>query len=122
MNDRPIQQMSLRAFRDSVAELRQPVEVSKRGPDGLIRVLGSWTPYKTEPIANLDLTEDQDQVPGGTTAIRGGQYVREDRAPLDLPTDDDHGPKVINSPDDVPAVVEMHPVRAVPKPSQRRRR
>lgn len=101
-NDRPMRQMSLRAFRDSIADQTSPVEVSKREDDGNIRVLGFWTPYNRHPVASL----------GPLPAVR-----------LELPIDDaEVVPVVINSPADVATAIRVDPVRAVPKPSQQKRK
>lgn len=133
-----MRQMSLRAFRDSIATLHQPVEVSKRDGDGNIQVLGFWTPYMQHPpdAKPVPILEDQPPVSGGVAAIRGGQYVAEERTPLDIPIDDEPefpmaeetefdrhpltAPRVISSPEQVAAAVRVDPLRAVPKPSQRK--
>lgn len=179
MTDR-LKQISLRKFRETVADLHEVVEVSKRDTDGNINILGYWTPYMTYPAGAstvpLEPLEDQPPVPGGTTAIRDGGYVREERAPgppsplidkvpptyevvdgrpvlqgsvLDLIDDDevdfpvgedsefDRHPRtmdkpvvpgqgiaggVIKTPEEAAVAVAVNPVRAVPKPSQRKKR
>lgn len=94
MIDRPTTQISLRRFRETIADLRDPVEVSRRDADGNITVLGSWTPYA----------------------------IRKTEAPnLDLELDLAPKPKVIRSTAEVATIVAPHPVRSVPKPSQRKR-
>lgn len=108
--------MSLRKFRDQIATITEVVEVSRRETTGNINVLGFWTPYMqyapdAKPLKSLDiLTDDVDPVPGGTTAIRDGEYVRE-------------LPKVIKTPEEAHAATAsaVRSVRAVPKPSQRKR-
>ena len=95
MTDRPSTQLSLRRFRETIADLRDPVEVSRRDSDGSMRILGAWTPY-----------------PQSQTEAK----------PLELPLDDEPvAPKVIKTPQEVAAVVRVDPVRAVPKPSQMKR-
>ena len=91
MIDRPSTQISLRRFRETIADLRHPVEVSRRDADGSMRILGAWQPYQ--------------------------QLAEAPSLDLDL----DPVPKVIKSPEEVATVVAPHPVRAVPKPSQRKR-
>lgn len=94
-----MRQVSLRRFRDGIADLREPVEVSLRDGDGHIRVLGYWTPYRP-PVP-----EDHPKVV------------------LDIPVEADPATfRVIRSPGDVATAVRPDPVRSVPKPSQRKRR
>jgi hypothetical protein len=114
--------ISLRRFRAEIAETYEAVEVSRRDPEGNIQLLGYWTPYVTYPDAKpLEPLRDQAPVPGGTTAIRDAKYVQEERVPLEI-TDDEPGPRVIRTPAEVAVAVAVNPVRAVPKPSQRKRR
>jgi hypothetical protein len=94
MNDR-LKQISLRKFRIEIVDLHEVVEVSRRDPGGNIQILGYWTPYATYP-------SDSKSLP-----------------PLEIPTD---GPKMIRSPEEASVAVAPSPVRAVPKPSQRRGR
>lgn len=134
-----LKQMSLRKFRVEIADLREPVDVSRRDPDGNIQILGYWTPYMqyAPDSVSLEPLEDQPPVPGGTTAIRDGQYVREERVPeIEIPVDDEAFPvgedsefdrhprtaTLIRTPEEAAAVVAVNPVRAVPKPSQRKGR
>lgn len=110
--------ISLRRFRAEIADIYEEVEVSRRDPEGNIQLLGVWMPYVTyHPDARqLELLEAQPPVPAGTTAIRGEQYAREERRPLRA-----EGPKVIRTPAEAAVAVIPSPVRAVPKPSQRKR-
>ena len=93
---------ALRKFRDDISNLREPVEVSRRDQSGIIQVLGFWTPYNAHlpdravppPLLDLQLSEDAD--------------------PATL--------RIIGSPEQAAAAVRPDPIRAVPKPSQRRRR
>lgn len=143
MNERPMRQMSLRAFRDTIATLHQPVEVSKRDSDGNILVLGYWTPYaqhppEAKPIEPLKPGE----VPTATVTVLDGATGAVTREPvtLEIPIPDDvedgafpmaedsefdrhprTAPRIISSPEEAAAVVAPHPVRAVPKPSQRKK-
>jgi len=39
-----MKQISLRKFRDSIADLTEPVIVLRRSPDGDMAELGQWTP------------------------------------------------------------------------------
>lgn len=100
MTDR-MQQISLRRFRDRIDEISEPVEVSRRDAEGNINILGFWTPYPPG-------TQLLDLGPGRTRV-------------LDLPIDVER-PRVIRSPEEAAIAVPVHPVRAVPKPSQRRKR
>ena len=144
MNERPMRQISLRAFRDSIADLHQPVEVSRRDPEGNIQVLGFWTPYAqstpdTKPIEPLA----PGQVPTATITVLDGATGAVTQAPvtLEIPVPDDlddgafpmsedsefdrhprTAPRIISSPEEAAAVVAPNPVRAVPKPSQRKRK
>ena len=108
--------LSLRRFKTDIAQLMEPVEVSRRDPDGNIHILGYWTPYAQmgpdpKPLEPLQ------------------------RAPLDIPVEEPGVPiqlhddidvaaiaKVIKTPEEAAAVVPSNPVRAVPKPSQQRKR
>lgn len=91
--------ISLRKFRTEVADLTDKVEVSRRDGDGNIHLLGFWTPYKgSEPV----LVRESGQ---------------ETLVPLALAPP---GPKIISSPEEAAAVAPQG-VRAVPKPSQRRK-
>jgi hypothetical protein len=141
MNERPMRQLSLRAFRDSIASLRAPVEVSKRDSDGNILVLGYWTPYAQHPPDSKPIEPlSPGEKPTATISVlsaEGGTI----RPPvtLEIPIDDDEpgfpvsedsefdrhprtAPRVISSAEEAAAVVRADPIRAVPKPSQRKRR
>ena len=111
--------MSLRKFRDQIAELTSPVEVSLRDGDGNIRVLGYWTPYAQIPSDAKPLIPPE-LGPGPSELVaEGGSQLG---STLDIPVDEEPAPRVIRTPEEVAAVVSSNPVRAVPKPSQLRRR
>jgi hypothetical protein len=42
-----MKQISLRRFRDSIGDLREPVAVSRRDPEGSYVILGEWHPSIT---------------------------------------------------------------------------
>lgn len=46
--------ISLRKFRDSIAQIEEPVEVARRDPSGTIQIIGVWTPG----IADLSSPRD----------------------------------------------------------------
>lgn len=113
-----MRQMSLRAFRDTIADVRQPVEVSKRDSDGNILVLGFWTPY---PQAGSVVAVHPSTM--SAAALDAGADSEEIHRPLEIPVEDEpSGPHVIKTPAEAAAVVPINPVRAVPKPGQRRKR
>lgn len=101
MRDRPMSQMSLRRFRDTIGEIRQPVEVSRRDSEGNIVVLGVWTPYVFEARNSMG------EITVTTKTIESPNTNGE--------------PAVIRTPAEAAAVVRADPVRAVPKPSQRKK-
>lgn len=114
MIDRPMRQVSLRKFRGEIADLREMVEVSRRDGNGMIRVLGYWTPYRQPVVATHSSTAGADS--------EGGEYVRERVPILDIPVDADPDTfRIINHPDEVATAVRPDPIRAVPKPSQKKR-
>lgn len=121
--------ISLRRFRVEIVDIDEEIEVSRRDPEGNIQLLGVWMPYVTygSNAKPLEPLGDQAPVPGGTTAIRG-RYVREEQTAvpspgviearrLEIPVAE---PRVIRTPADAAVAVAPHPVRAVPKPSQRK--
>jgi hypothetical protein len=129
-----LKQISLRKFREQVADLTEVVEVSKRDGDGNIRILGYWTPYATHPA---DATPLEPLV--GAKAEPGPMVGIEVKAGevgvLDIPVDDESfpmaedsefdrhprtAPRVIATPEEAAVAVRVDPVRAVPKPSQRK--
>ena len=105
--------ISLRRFQKGILDIHEVVDVSRRDPSGDIQIIGFWTPYvialpRSKPIP---ITEDQPPVPGGTTAVREGRYVTEERAP---------GPRLIKTPEEAAAVTGSIPAagRAYPKADQ----
>jgi hypothetical protein len=110
MTDR-LRQMSLRQFRIQIVDLRAPVEVSRRDNDGNIQVLGFWTPYMQEAPGALAIPVD-DEGDGGFPMGEDSEFDRHPRT----------APRLISSPEEVAKTVRINPVRAVPKPSQRRRK
>lgn len=101
--------VSLRKFRGEIPELREPVEVSRRDGDGNLQVLGFWTPYdQPGPAAPiLDIPVDAE-----FPVAEDSEFDRHPRT----------APIVISSPEEVADAVRPDPIRAVPKPSQRKRR
>jgi len=136
MNERPMRQISLRAFRGQIADLHQPVEVSKRDGSGNIQVLGYWTPYVQIPddAKSLKPWQPGDEAPTATISVLsadGETVVPPVTLEIPLPDDDEDqelwserssAPKVINTPEEAAVAVPVNPVRAVPKPSQRRKK
>lgn len=103
-----MRQVSLRKFKNGIAELSEPIEVSLRDGQGNIRVLGFWTPYATPE-----------------EFVHEHRHEIEALKPLDLSprleisVDE---PVVIRTPEEVATAVRGDPIRAVPKPSQRGKR
>lgn len=120
MTDR-LKQLSLRKFRDTIADVHEVVEVSRRDPQGNIQILGFWTPYVTYPEGSKPLPAlDSTGTPTATVSVGdpGGQTI----VPLEIPVDEEPVPRVIRTPEQAAVAVVPDPVRAVPKPSQQRKR
>lgn len=125
MNERPMRQISLRAFRDSIADIHQPVEVSRRDGQGNIQVLGYWTPYVQHP-------EDGETKLGPTTLVLPVDDEGDGGFPVGSDEEFDRhprtAPKVIKTPEEAAAATAAaiastaRPIQPVPKPSQRKRR
>ena len=96
MNDR-LKTISLRQFRLRIAELDEVVEVSRRDEQNNQQVLGYWTPYMTRAPGSAPLP------------------------PFDLAIDEPAPLRNIQTKADVATMVKSDPVRAVPKPSAKKR-
>lgn len=67
---RAVKVLSLRQFVRSIAELELPVDVVKRGPDGLER-LGTWVPAGVAPKPEWDTEIRVPAIPSGLTSDTG---------------------------------------------------
>jgi len=120
----PIHQFTLEVSAEQPSPIRAESPLAYEVVDGKPELRGNILDLVDEtefPVASDDefdrhprtaILEDQPPVPGGTTAIRDGQYVREERAP--------GPPRIITSPEEAAVAVKVDPVRAVPKPSARK--
>lgn len=127
MNDRPMRQMSLRAFRDQISDLHAPVEVSKRDGSGNILVLGYWTPYAQHPPDSKPIEPlKPGEIPTATISVvsASGEIVVPP-VTLDLPTDD-WASSFINTPEEAASRAAVasatRRIKPVPKPGQRSKR
>jgi len=57
-----VRTISLRRFRDRAAEIREPVEISLRDPDGNLRIIGFFTPYGAPSVAAVELSVQHEEV------------------------------------------------------------
>lgn len=108
MNDRPMKTISLRKFRDSIADIHEVVEVSRRTPEGNIHVLGFWTPYMQDVPGSVELI---------ATALVKDPLPGYEVKRVDIPVEDDPPvPNVIKTPEEAAAAVR--PVRPFTKADQ----
>jgi len=105
-----VKTISLRKFRNEIVDLHEPVEVMRRERDGNIQILGSWTPYMTSLPGSVSVPEAEP-----------GEDVHASVEVVDLQLDAAIGPRIIRTPEEAATVAPISPLRAVPKPSQRRK-
>ena len=134
-----LRQVSLRKFRDEIADIHEVVEVSRRVEAGNIQILGYWTPYAQSPAdaTPLEPLVGAKAAPGPMVGI---EVKVGETATLDIPVEDEAFPMgedpefdrhprtaVIKTPEEAAAATRTaiatipRTVTPVPKPSQRKK-
>jgi hypothetical protein len=111
-----VKQISLRAFRGGIGDLREPVEVSRRDGQGNIQVLGFWTPYMQYPPGGILADPAPPEIPA---EVGGGGFPMGEDAEFDLHPRT--APRIITTPEEAAAAAPAS-LRAFPKEVQAGRR
>lgn len=65
--------ISLRQFRDSVADITEPVAVVRRNKDGSITALGAWAPQRHPAFVTADVQAERDGFGHSSPAPKPGR-------------------------------------------------